>query len=56
MSQARSDYKSIIRKCKYEHDLQITYKLEKARSKNAKTYWNMLKKNCKYTNLEYTHR
>lgn len=43
---SRSDYKCIIRKCKYNYDKQNTLKLEQNRFKNAKLYWNMLKESC----------
>ena len=43
MVKARSEYKSTIRKCKYEYDKSKTQKLVQAKYKNAKLYWNMLK-------------
>ena len=43
MVKARSEYKSTLRKCKYEHDKTKTQKLVHAKYKNAKLYWNMLK-------------
>ena len=42
MVKARSEYKSTIRKCKYEYDKSKTQKLVQAKYKNAKLYWNML--------------
>ncbi len=50
---ARSEYKSTIRKCKFKYDLEKTKKLENARFKNAKMYWNMLKESAgiKCTNI-----
>ena len=43
MVKARSEYKTIIRKCKYEYDREKTNKFVKSKNKNAKQYWNMLK-------------
>ena len=43
MVRARSEYKTIIRKCKYEYDREKTNKFVKSNNKNAKQYWNMLK-------------
>ena len=44
MTRARTAYKSCIRKCKFDYDKLQTENLIKARHKNAKIYWNMLKK------------
>ena len=46
MIQARSDYKNILRKARYEYDKQKTMRLENARFKNAKLYWNLLKESA----------
>jgi hypothetical protein len=43
MVKARSDYKSTIRKCRYDYDKEKTNKLLCNRHKNARLYWNMLK-------------
>ena len=43
MVRARSVYKLLLRKCRYEYDREKTNKFENARNKNAKLYWNMLK-------------
>jgi len=42
MCKARSDYKTCIRKCKYEYDKLKTGKLIDARFKNAKLFWKLL--------------
>ena len=44
MSKARSEYKTAIRKAKYSFDKKKTERLENARFKNARQYWNLLKK------------
>ena len=46
MIQARSDYKNVLRKARYEYDKQKTMRLENARFKNAKLYWNLLKESA----------
>ena len=43
MVKARSNYKSIIRKCRLNYDKERTKKFVDAKFKNAKMYWNMLK-------------
>ena len=43
MERARSSYKTVLRKSKYEYDKEKTNKFVKAKNKNAKQYWNMLK-------------
>ncbi|KAL4240483.1 hypothetical protein ACF0H5_001275 [Mactra antiquata] len=43
MCRARSQYKNIIRHCKFTFDKEQTTKLSNARHKNAKLYWSMLK-------------
>ena len=40
---ARSDYKSFIRKCRYNYDKDKTSQFVNAKYKNAKMYWNLLK-------------
>ena len=39
----RSEYKLLLRKCRYEYDREKTNKFVNAKNKNAKLYWNMLK-------------
>ena len=43
MVKARSEYKSEIRKCRYDYDREKTNKFVQSKNKNAKQYWNMLK-------------
>ena len=43
MVKARSEYKSVLRKSKYEYDREKTNKFVSLKNKNAKQYWNMLK-------------
>ena len=44
MVRARSDYKILVRKSRYEFDREKkTPKIVSAKTKNAKLYWNMLK-------------
>lgn len=43
MVKARSGYKMLLRKCRYEFDREKTNKFVNAKNKNAKLYWNMLK-------------
>lgn len=43
MVKARSEYKSMIRKCRYEYDKEKTSRFINAKFKDAKLYWNMLK-------------
>ena len=43
MVRARSDYKILLRKCRYEFDREKNKKFVSAKTKNAKLYWNMLK-------------
>ena len=40
---ARSEYKKLIRKCRFNYDKEQTNKLLCAKYTNAKLYWNMLK-------------
>ena len=46
MVQARSDYKKVLRKSRYDFRKTETQKLEKARYENAKNYWKLLKNLC----------
>ena len=46
MVQARSEYKKVLRQSRYAYRKLETQKLEKARYKNAKDYWKLLKKVC----------
>ena len=43
MVKARSEYKTVLRKCKYEYDKKPTDRFINAKFKNAKLYWNLLK-------------
>ena len=43
MVKARSEYKTTIRKSRYEYDREKTNKFFNSKNKNAKQYWNMLK-------------
>ena len=43
MVKARSEYKTLLRKCRYDYDKKNTNQLVDAKFKNAKEYWNMLK-------------
>ena len=43
MVKARSEYKSMIRTCRYEYDKEKTSRLINAKFKDAKLYWNMIK-------------
>ena len=43
MVKARSDYKTFIRKCRYNYDKEKTSRFVNAKYKNAKLYWNLLK-------------
>ncbi|MCG8034648.1 MAG: endonuclease/exonuclease/phosphatase family protein, partial [Candidatus Thiodiazotropha taylori] len=43
MVRARSEYKTVLRRCKYEYDKEKTNKFITSKNKNAKLYWNMLK-------------
>ena len=51
---ARSRYKKLIRKCKYEYDRDKTNNFINAKHKNDKLYWNMLKEaaNVKPANIQ----
>ena len=40
---ARSEYKSLIRKCRYQYDKEKTSRFVNAKYKNARLYWNLLK-------------
>ena len=44
MVTARSEYKSLISRCRYNIDGEKTDKFILSKNKNAKQYWNMLKK------------
>ena len=44
MVRARSSYKTVLRKSKYEYDKEKTNKFVKAKNKNAKQYWNIVKR------------
>ena len=46
MVQARSEYKKVLRQSRYAYRKLEIQKLEKARYKNAKDYWKLLKKVC----------
>ena len=46
MVQARSDYKKVLRKSRYDFRKTETQKLEKARYENAENYWKLLKNLC----------
>ena len=43
MVKARSDYKALLRKRRFDFDKEKTNKFLSAKNKNAKLYWNMLK-------------
>ena len=43
MVKERSEYKTILRKCRQNYDKDRTNKFVNAKYKNAKLYWNMLK-------------
>ena len=43
MSKARSEYKTAMRKARYEYDRRKTERLKNARLQKAKLYWNLLK-------------
>ena len=43
MVKARSDYKTLLRKCRFSCDKERTKTIVNAKVKNAKMYWNMLK-------------
>ena len=53
MVKARSEYKSEIRKCRYDYDREKTNKFAQSKNKNAEQYWNMLKElaHVKPTNI-----
>ena len=42
-TKARSVYKIAMRKARYDYDKKKTERLENARFKNARLYWNLLK-------------
>ena len=46
MVKSRSEYKTTIRKARYDYDKKKTMRLENARFKNAKLYWNLLKESA----------
>ena len=46
MVKARSEYKTILRKCRYEYDKNKTSRFINAKYKNAKMYWNLLKESA----------
>ena len=43
LAKARSEYKSLIRKCRFEYDKEKTAHFVNAKYKNARLYWNLLK-------------
>ena len=43
---ARSEYKAILRKCRYEYDRERTSRFVNARYKDARLYWNLLKESA----------
>ena len=43
---ARSEYKRVLRKSRYDHRKSKTQQLEESRFENAKNYWKLLKKLC----------
>ena len=46
MVMARSEYKKVLRHCRYEHRRAQTEKLVNYKAENAKNYWKMLKNLC----------
>ena len=40
---AGSEYKAILRKCRYEYDREKTSRFVNAKYKDARLYWNLLK-------------
>ena len=46
MVKARSEYKSTLRKCRYEYDKKKTSRFINAKYKDAKMYWNLLKESA----------
>lgn len=46
MVKARSEYKTLLRKCRYENDKNKTFEFLNAKYKNAKLYWNLLKESA----------
>ena len=46
MVEARSKYKALLRKCRFEYDNERTRKLVNVKRKNAREYWNMLKESA----------
>ena len=56
MVTARSVYKSTLRKSRYDFDKEKTVRLNSARYKNAKLYWNLLKETAhvKSANIQLT--
>ena len=53
MVKERSDYKTLLRKCRLNYDKERTKEIVNAKVKNAKMYWNMLKElvNVKPANI-----
>ena len=43
---ARLEYKTMLRKCRYEYDREKTSRFVTARYKNARLYWNLLKESA----------
>ena len=43
---ASSEYKTMLRKCRYEYDREKTSRFVNARYKNARLYWNFLKESA----------
>ena len=46
MVKARSEYKSLLRKSRYEYAKNKTFKFVNAKYKNATLYWNLLKESA----------
>ena len=46
MVKARSEYKAILRKCRYEYDRERTSRFVNAGYKDARLYWNLLKESA----------
>ncbi|XP_060580829.1 uncharacterized protein LOC132737545 [Ruditapes philippinarum] len=46
MVKCRSEYKKLLRTCRFEYDKQKTSNFENNKLKNARLYWNMLKESA----------
>ena len=46
MVNARSEYKKVLGRCRYEHSKSQTEKLVNNQTENAKKHWKMLKSLC----------